>query len=441
MPTHRSPFTRRVELRPTPRLIYPPPDNPTRMPHSEPCETPTMRNRWPLVMTAAVALAALFPAAQAVEPEFAACIDGIRAQAIQQGVDPVVANRVLDQVEHLERVIELDQRQPEFTTPFADYLGRRVTAQRVAQGRLLLQRHAGLLARVQAETGVPPAYLLAFWGLETNYGGYFGRTSVPNALATLACNPRRAEFFTGELIAALRIIQEGAIPLERMEGSWAGAMGHVQFMPSVFLRHAVDADGDGRRDLWNSVPDAMMSAGNFLKNLGWNAEYRWGREVVLPEGFDYSHAGRTERKGLNEWRRAGVTDVSGKPVADLDLPAALLLPAGHQGPAFLVYDNFDVIMGWNRSEFYALAVGHLADRIAGGSGLHRTPPTDAPRMSRDQVILLQTMLNDMGFDSGEADGILGPATRNAIRQYQQAQGMIPDGFPSRALLARLDIGT
>jgi membrane-bound lytic murein transglycosylase B len=241
------------------------------------------------------------------------------------------------------------------------------------------------------------------------------------------------------LIAALYIVQEEAIPLERMEGSWAGAMGHVQFMPSVFLRHAVDSDGDGRRDLWNSVPDAMLSAGNFLKDLGWEREYRWGREVLLPTGFDFADASRALRRPLHEWRHLGVTDVSGRPVAELDLPATLLLPAGHRGPAFLVYPNFNVILGWNRSEHYALAVGHLADRIAGAGPLHTPPPSDAPRLSRDQVTQLQTTLNERGFHSGEVDGILGPATRNAIRAFQASEDMIPDGFPSQNLLARLDI--
>lgn len=371
--------------------------------------------------------------------DFDACLDGLRDQAIREGVEPAVVERVFSRVEFLDRVIELDRRQPEFTTPFGDYLARSVTSQRVDRGRELQQTHRTLLERVQRETGVPPAYLLAFWGLETNYGGYFGRTFVPSGLATLACDPRRSEFFSGELIAALHIVQEGAIPLERMQGSWAGAMGHVQFMPSVFLRHAVDADGDGRRDLWNSVPDALLSAGKFLKDLGWDPEYRWGREVLLPPGFDFAEASRSMRRPLGEWRRLGITDVNSRPVADLDLPATLLLPAGHRGPTFLVYPNFGVILGWNRSEYYALAVGHLADRIAGAGPLHTPAPADASRLSRDQVMQLQATLNDRGFDSGAVDGILGPATRNAIQAYQLSQGLIPDGFPGRDLLARLEI--
>ncbi len=396
-----------------------------------------MTTRKPLF--AGVLVVALMPGTLPASPSFEQCISDIRARAVQENVAPDVADHVLGRVEHLDRVIELDRRQPEFTTSFTEYLNRRVTAQRILQGRAMLHQHRDLLERVQAETGVPPAYLVAFWGLETNYGSYFGQTSVPSALATLACDPRRGEYFTGELIAALRISEEGSISLERMEGSWAGAMGHVQFMPSVFLRYAVDGDGNGRRDLWNSIPDAMMSAGNFLNSLGWDPDYRWGREVLLPEGFDYSLAGRTTRKPLSEWRRAGITDVHGQPVDDSELPAALLVPAGHKGPAFLIYPNFNVIMRWNRSEFYALSVGHLADRIAGGGRLHTPPPGNIPRMSRDQVVRLQSTLNEKGFDSGEADGILGPATRSAISRYQQATGMIADGFPSETLLGKLGI--
>lgn len=390
-------------------------------------------------LLAATLTVALLPTVSLAMPDFHACLDGIRDRAIQEAVEPALADRVLARVEFLDRVIELDRRQPEFTTPFAEYLARSVTPQRVARGRELLQTHRTLLERAQRETGIPPAYLLAFWGLETNYGSYFGRTFVPSALVTLACDPRRSEFFTAELIAALHIVQEGAIPLEHMEGSWAGAMGHVQFMPSVFLRHAVDGDGDGRRDLWNSVPDAMLSAGTFLSDLGWEPGYRWGREVLLPKDFDFAEAGRSLHRPLGEWRRMGVTDISDRPVADLELQATLLLPAGHLGPAFLVYPNFNVILGWNRSEYYALAVGHLADRIAGAGPLRSPPPSDAPRLSRDQVMQLQTILNGKGFDSGEVDGILGPTTRNAIRGFQLSEGMIPDGFPGPDLLARLDI--
>ncbi|WP_407002915.1 lytic murein transglycosylase [Marinobacter sp. HN1S83] len=369
---------------------------------------------------------------------FQECVAGLKTHAIEAGVAEATASDVLSQVEHLDRVIELDRRQPEFTTTFADYLNRRVNDDRISNGRALLLEHRELLANVTRETGVPAPYLLAFWGLETNFGTYFGKMSVPSSLATLACDPRRSSFFTEQLTAALQIIDEGAIPAEQMEGSWAGAMGHVQFMPTVFLKHAVDADGDGKRDLWNSLPDAMMSAGKFLADLGWDSDYRWGREVLLPEDFDYELAdGR--RLTLDEWNKLGVTDAFGDPLSNEPIKAALVVPSGHRGPAFLAYRNFNVIMGWNRSEFYAIAVGHLADRIAGAGALRNPPPEDQPNLSRDDILALQQALNDNGFDSGEPDGIMGPATRSAIRKFQASHDMVADGYPGETVFSRLDL--
>ena len=378
-------------------------------------------------------------ASAAADPAtFEQCKQRLQQQAVAAGVSADTAQRVLAEAEYLDRVIELDRRQPEFTTTFADYLNRRVNDDRVQRGRALLREHRALLDRVERETGVPAPYLVAFWGLETNFGSYFGKMPVPSSLATLACDQRRSTFFTEQLIAALRIIDEGAIAPDRMEGSWAGAMGHVQFMPTVFLKHAVDADGDGRRDLWNSLPDAMMSAGQFLASMGWDGDYRWGREVLLPKGFDYRLAdGR--RLPLAEWRALGLTDAFGNALADEPIDAALIVPAGHQGPAFLAYHNFRVIMGWNRSEFYAIAVGHLADRVAGAGKLQTPPPDNLPALSRDNILALQQALNAKGFETGTPDGILGPATRSAIRQFQAATGLVADGYPGETVLARLNV--
>ncbi|WP_245749882.1 lytic murein transglycosylase [Marinobacter zhejiangensis] len=372
------------------------------------------------------------------QERFRECVAGLETKAVEAGVSAPTANQVLAQVEHLDRVIELDRKQPEFTTTFADYLNRRVNTRRIVEGRLLLRTHDELLQRVTRETGVPAPYLLAFWGLETNFGSYFGNMSVPSALATLACDPRRSRFFTTQLIAALQIIDEGAIPVEQMEGSWAGAMGHVQFMPTVFLQHAVDADGDGRRDLWHSLPDALMSAGKFLQSMGWDGDYRWGREVLLPANFDYALADGA-RRPLSEWRAMGLKDAFGHPLDNASIQAALIVPSGHSGPAFLAYHNFKVIMGWNRSEFYAISVGHLADRIAGAGGLTNPPPEDLPRLSRATIKTLQQTLNDQGFSAGEPDGILGPSTRRAIRQFQHANNLIADGYPDQGLLENLGI--
>ena len=368
------------------------------------------------------------------EQDFAACTATLKTQALEAGISQSVADAVLDNVQWVSRVIELDRQQPEFTTTFPDYYRKRVTTRRVDTGRAMLAEHAQLLEKVSSEYGVPAHYLVSFWGLETNFGGYLGKMAIPDSLATLACDPRRARFFSTELINAMRIIEAGDIRREDMTGSWAGAMGHVQFMPSAFLNYAVDGDGDGRRDLWGSIPDAMASAGNFLQSLGWQPGLRWGREVLVPENFDYALATRKTKKTLAQWSAAGITDAFGKPLPALDVSASILVPGGAQGPAFIVYANFDVIMRWNRSEFYAISVGRLADRIAGAGGLTRPPPDDGLRLSRAAVMAMQQQLNALGYDSGTPDGIFGSGTRRALREFQRDRQVTADGYPSQQML-------
>jgi membrane-bound lytic murein transglycosylase B len=389
-----------------------------------------------IVLAAAVGLALVTPLS-ADQTRFAECVAELKAQARNEGISPEVIDQVLGRVRRDERVIELDRRQPEFTQTFAGYFSTRVTDRRVDQGRRLMRQHRALLERGQRETGVPPQYLVALWGLETSFGTNFGRMSVPDSLATLACDERRPAYFRSELNAALRIIEAGDIDAARMQGSWAGAMGHVQFMPSVFLQYAVDGDGSGRRDIWNSVPDAMASAGNLLLNMGWTAGQRWGREVRLPDDFGFELAGDGERHALAHWAALGVRTATGDALPDSDVEAALLLPDGHRGPAFLVYENFAAVMRWNRSEYFALAVGHLADRIAGGRPLAVPPRDDVRPLSRDEVRALQTALNDRGFDAGEADGIFGPVTRQAVSHFQRAEELVADGFPDETVLRKL----
>ncbi len=382
----------------------------------------------------AVVAALVSSPAIASQSEFAACRTDLQQQARSAGISERTVNQVLAEVQFVERVIELDRQQPEFTQTFADYFSRRVTPARVEKGRELLIEHGELLDRVQRRTGVPAHYLVAFWGLETNFGSFFGNMPAADSLATLACDKRRSQFFTSQLMAALQILDSGDIAVEQMVGSWAGALGHVQFMPLTFLKYAVDEDGDGRRDLWGSVPDAMASAGNFLQQLGWLPALRWGREVRLPDNFDFSLIGRENKRPLTQWVEIGVTNALGDSLPSLDLPAAVLLPAGHQGPAFLTYRNFDVIMGWNRSEHYALAVGRLADRIAGSGRLIRPLPDDGVRLARADVVRLQGQLNALGFALGNPDGIIGPATRSALGRFQHSKGLIADGHLDQELI-------
>ena len=374
-------------------------------------------------------------------PTFSQCVADLKKTALAADISPETVDAVLDQVEQSERVLELDSGQPEFTQTFADYFNRRVTEDRVSKGRELLETHRELLEEIRGQTGVPPQYLVSFWGLETNFGGYLGKMAIPNSLTTLACDERRSSYFTSELISALRIIDNGDVALDEMNGSWAGAMGHVQFMPSAYLRYAVDHDGDGRRDLFNSTEDALASAGNFLAALGWQSGLRWGREVVLPESFDFELAWTGAARSLGDWRVLGVTDAFDRPVPEAPVEAVLRLPAGHRGPAFLTYQNFDVIMRWNRSVNYALSVGHLADRIAGAGRLHVPPPEDDIRFAIDDLKVIQFRLAALGFEPGVPDGRLGPRTRSAVSRFQAAAGMVADGHLNQEVVdAILDAG-
>lgn len=380
-----------------------------------------------------VALLLPLPAAAAAAQEFPQCISSWQDQARSQQFPPRVVDQVIPALQSIPRVLELDRRQPEFTSSFADYLDRRVTSARIERGQELLETHRELLQQLTQKYGVPGRYIVSFWGLETNYGGYLGDLKTLDALATLACDPRRSEYFTAELFNALRLLERYSLEPDAMRGSWAGAMGHTQFMPSNYARYGIDGDGDGQVDLWNSVPDALTSAAYFLSELGWQPELRWGREVALPKDFDYSQAGRSRPRSLREWSKSGIRLAGGGPLPVDDLKAALLVPAGHRGPAFLVYDNFRIIMRWNHSEFYAISVGHLADRLVGLGGLLHPPPP-AEKLSIATVKQLQETLSRRGFNTGTPDGVVGPATRQAISDFQKSRGMIADGYHSPELI-------
>lgn len=361
---------------------------------------------------------------------FAQCVADLHEQALQAGVSESVAHAALDDVQQVAKVLEYDRNQPEFVQSFPDYLSARVTDWRISKGRQYLHKHHDLLMKLTRLYGVPAHYLIAFWGLETNYGNYKGKMPIIGSLATLACDPRRSEFFTTELITALKLMQRENLQKSTMIGSWAGAMGHTQFMPSAYINYAIDGDDDGRIDLWESEPDALSSAANFLNKLGWTRGLIWGREVQLPDNFDYAQTGKENRLSLTQWQQFGVTKNDGSQLPSSDILGSILLPTGYKGPAFLVYANFDTILRWNNSESYALAVGYLADRILGKAPLAQSFP-EIPSYPISTMVTLQEKLNELGFDVGKADGIVGPATRKGIRQFQLANNMIADGFASK----------
>ncbi|WP_237217188.1 lytic murein transglycosylase [Falsiroseomonas oryziterrae] len=310
------------------------------------------------------ALAAVATGAHGATQSFEAFLDGVRAEARRNGISNPTIQRALSGIRPSERVLELDRRQPEFTQTWEQYRDARLSQSRIDGGRRAFADNRATLEAVQARFRVSPRVVVAIWGLETNYGGFTGNFNVVESLATLAWDGRRSAYFRNELMAALRILDAGHVTPERMRGSWAGAMGHPQFMPSNFDRLAVDMNGDGRRDIWGSIPDALGSIGNYLARSGWREEELWGREVALPAGFDPEQARRENTRPLREWVRMGVRRPDGQPLPALDLEAAILLPGGPRGQAFAVYPNFNVIRRYNPSNFYALVVGMLSDRVA-----------------------------------------------------------------------------
>ncbi|RBI66987.1 lytic murein transglycosylase [Vreelandella sulfidaeris] len=355
-----------------------------------------------------------------------------RQYAADQGISEATLSDALDGVRYRERVIELDSFQPEFVRPIWEYLDTAVSSTRINTGREKLAEHRDTALQMQQRFGVPAEIIVAIWGIESNYGSNFGDFSTLESLATLAYDGRRRDFARGELLAALRIIDEGDIAAEQMKGSWAGAMGHTQFIPSSFEAYAVDGDGDGRRDIWGSIPDVMASTANYLDRAGWQTGQPWGVEVRLPEGFDYA---QTERRSTAEWRSQGVQAQQGE-LPDFD-SAAIVIPAGADGPAFLVGANFRAILRYNNATSYALAVATLGDAIAGRDGIQHGWPRDQEPLTRDDVQELQRALNRAGYSVGGADGVMGPNTRQGLRNFQRDQGLIPDGFATQALLERL----
>jgi len=359
-----------------------------------------------------------------------------RAQALKAGINPLVFDNAFAGITPDMSVIKADRSQPEFSRPVWEYLDGALSPLRVRNGQRLLEQNAELLGRIEQRYGVDRQALVSVWGMESNFGSFQGNKSVIRSLATLAYEGRRPEFAQSQLIAALKIIQEGDISPEKMLGAWAGAMGQTQFIPTTYETHAVDFDGDGRRDIWNSSADALASTAHYLQSSGWKQGQPWGFEVTLPAGFDYALADGAIKKSVAEWQKLGVK-VPASAAGSEQLSAALLLPAGYRGPAFLVLDNFRAILRYNNSSSYALAVGLLSQRFNGGGTILADWPKDDRPLSRSERVELQMLLSQRNYDAGNADGIIGANTRKAIRSAQQAMGWPADGYPSHKLLESL----
>ncbi len=364
-------------------------------------------------------------------------IDRFRSRARAAGIRDSVFNASFQGVRYNTDVIRRDRNQSEFTKQIWEYLDSAASETRVKNGRAALQKHRRTLDRIEARFGVEAEVVTAVWGLESAYGEYRGSEPIVEALATLAFDGRRGRFFEEQLIAALKIIQSGDVAPRRMTGSWAGAMGHTQFIPTSYLAYAVDFTGDGKRDIWSDDPtDALASTAAYLKRFGWTKGQPWGVEVVLPRGFDYSQTGERVKKSPSQWAAMGVRDTRGARVPNHGR-ASILLPAGSRGAAFMIFDNFHVIERYNTADAYVIGVGHLSDRIRGDGPIRAKWPRGDRNLRFAEKKEMQRLLTARGFNTEGVDGIIGPNTIQAIRRFQSSQGMVPDGYPSYEILKRL----
>ncbi len=368
-------------------------------------------------------------------------ISGFRGRALGQGIRPDVFDGAFRGARLDAGIVLKDRNQSEFTTPIRDYIAATVTAERIGNGRAALREHADLLGRIESRFGVEREVIVAIWGIESAYGTFRGETPVIGALATLAYDGRRAVLFERQLVAALRILQAGDTVPGKMTGSWAGAMGHTQFMPETYLAYARDFDGDGRRDIWGDDPaDALASTASYLALNGWITDQPWGMEVILPDGFDYSGTSTRVRKPTREWSRSGVRSADGSRLPECE-GAAILLPAGHKGAAFIVFDNFHVLRRYNAADSYVIGVGHLAGRLCGGAPIRVCWPHGDRALSTTEAEELQRLLLGKGFDPDGVDGIVGSGTVAAVQAYQASVGLVADGHASPDLLAHLRSGS
>ena len=370
--------------------------------------------------------------------DFQGCLANLRSSAIASGVSGSTYDRYTQNLAPDYSVLSKLDYQPEFSTPIWDYLSGLVDEERVEKGRQMLAQHRDVLNRVAAAYGVPAETVVAVWGVESNFGDISGKYPLLQALGTLSCEGRRQSYFRGEFFATMRILQRGDLREEQLKGSWAGAFGHTQFMPSTYEELAVDFDGDGRRDLVSSTSDALASTANFLKKRGWQTGMPWGFEVKIPDNVSVSGESRRNKKSLNSWVNRGFTRVDGTPIIQGNLSggsqAGLMMPAGENGPAFLVFKNFDAIYGYNAAESYALAIAHLSDRLQGKGVFQTAWPTTDAGTSRAERREIQNFLLQKGYPIGEADGLIGDKTRQAIQQEQRKLGLNPTGRAGQQIL-------
>lgn len=392
-------------------------------------------------LVAGIAAAMLSPPALAEPRDFDRWLQGFRAEAAAAGISDAVLDEALTGLSINPRVYELNDNQPEFSRGVWDYLDGAVSATRIKNGRTKYAENRALLTLIENAYGVDAEIVTAIWGLESSYGAIMGDYDAIQALATLAFEGRRAGYGRSQLIGALKIIQHGYARRSELKGSWAGAMGHTQFIPTTYLSYAVDHDGDGRRDIWGNLGDVFASTANYLSVSGYRANEAWGLEVKLPQGFDYALADTSVKKAVVEWAASGVEAAKGQSLLerfDPNMRGRLILPAGARGPGFIVFDNFGAILKYNNSTAYALAVSLLSDEIAGRSGAiaGQWPRDDRP-LSLDERKALQQALKDRGFDPGPIDGVIGAGTRRALRAWQAQAGLPADGYASEAILKAL----
>ncbi|GAW96086.1 MULTISPECIES: lytic murein transglycosylase [Colwellia] len=375
------------------------------------------------------------------DQNFLQCKVNLVKRAAHTGFSSYITQTVINNISPIEQVITLDKKQQEFTQTFEQYIKARVTVYHVRVGKEKLKQHKKLFDSLEKKYGIPRQYLVSFWGLETVFGKHKGKLSVLDALATLACDQRRSEFFTQELLNLFTLIDTEQVSVEQLKGSWAGAMGHMQFMPSALLKYAVDGDNDGKVDVWNSEVDALTTAANYLSKIGWQAKERWGREVKLPENFAFNKVVFDQYYPLNYFQRLGVQKTNHQPLPVYDIQAELYLPSGHQGPAFLLYPNFNVIMTWNLSKSYALSVGILANKLVAAKGIEffEKEQTKVKPYSIAEMKNLQSQLNSLAFEPGEPDGIWGPKSRHAIRLFQLQHQLIADGYPNKEVFLTIKL--